>query len=249
MAYQEIDVAKAGAVATLTLNRPEVLNAITPRMLEEAVDAFTAFRSDGSIRVVVLTGRGRAFSAGVDLKSLNGQPVRDGAVGASLDRPARRLIELMGETGYVVVAAVNGFCFTGALEIALAADIVVAAEDALFADTHAKFGLRPSWGMSQRLPHAVGLPRARLLSYTARRFTGRQAEQWGLAALACPNADLPTVVDDLAASIIDNSVGSVRAYKALFQGYQSRIVAEGLVDEAAAHFEIPDTEDRIRGFR
>jgi enoyl-CoA hydratase len=245
---ESILIRAEGPVATVCLNRPDALNAITAAMLDELIDAFTALRSDDKTRVVILTGEGRAFSAGVDLKSLHGRALEGGAVGDVLDGPARRLIELIRSIDAIVIAAVNGFCFTGALELALATDIIVVAEEAVLADTHAKFGLRPTWGMSQRLPAAVGLARARMLSYTGRQFTGLEARDWGLAALACPRAELVSTVQELAQSIVENSPGSLRAYKDLYR-HVAQSLEEGLAYEASSPYEIADTEDRVRRFR
>jgi enoyl-CoA hydratase/carnithine racemase len=121
-------------------------------------------------------------------------------VGDLFDLPARRVIDLIRGLDAVVIAKINGYCFTGALELALACDIVLAADEAVLGDTHAKWGLRPTWGMSQRLPWLVGAARARYLSYTGATFTGRQAADWGLAARACPCADLDTMTAEVAAS-------------------------------------------------
>ena len=155
--------------------------------------------ADDAVRVVVLTGEGRAFSSGVDLKALGGRSLEGGSVGDLLDLPARRAIELLTTMPKVVVAKVNGFCFTGALELALACDLVVTADEAKFGDTHAKFGLRPTWGMSQRLIRLVGVARARELSYTARTFTGVEAAEWGLAVRSVPRDELDAAVDELVA--------------------------------------------------
>ena len=249
MTYETIHVASEGAVATVTLARPEALNAITVGMLEELNAALAELSAEPSMRVVVLTGEGRAFSAGVDLKALQGRSLSGGAVGDFLDLPARRLIDRMRSMDALVIAAVNGFCFTGALEIALAADLVIAADEAVFADTHAKFGLRPTWGMSQRLPGAVGLARARLLSYTARRFTGRDAYDWGLAAAAVPRAELDETVAAIAAEIVANSPGSLAAYKDLFRAYERLGQDSGVAYEAETAYGISDTDERLQDFR
>lgn len=249
MNYQSILVTTASPVATVSFNRPDALNAITAAMLDELIDAFTALGDDSNTRVVILSGEGRAFSAGVDLKSLHGRALDGGAVGDLLDGPARRLIGIIQSLDAIVIAAVNGFCFTGALELALATDIIAVAEEAVLADTHVKFGLRPTWGMSSRLPAAVGLARARMLSYTGRQFTGREACDWGLAALACPRSELTAAVQDLAQTIVDNSPGSLRAYKDLYRHASAGSPDEGLAYEASSSYEIADTEDRIAKFR
>ncbi|MCX6413856.1 MAG: enoyl-CoA hydratase/isomerase family protein, partial [Actinobacteria bacterium] len=168
-----------GSIATITLNRPSALNAITVDMLDDLGEALSSLHGRQDIAVVVLTGAGRAFSAGVDLKALGGRSLVGGAVGDLLDLPGRRVIGLIENLDAIVIAKVNGFCFTGALELALACDLIVTADEAVLGDTHAKWGLRPSWGMSQRLPALVGPATARLLSYRAATFTGAQAREYG----------------------------------------------------------------------
>jgi len=238
-----------GAVATVTISRPDALNALTPSMLVALGDALLAASSDPEVRVVVLTGEGRAFSSGVDLKSLEGRSLEGGSVGDVLDLPARRAIELVVRMPQIVVAKVNGFCFTGALELALACDLIVAADEARFGDTHAKFGLRPTWGMSQRLIRLVGVARARELSYTARTFTGADAARWGLAARSVPLAELDGAVDELLATLLANSSGSLAAYKDLYRAALDRNLAAGLAYEADAVYPITDTEARVADFR
>ena len=248
-AYEAIRVEVDAPVATVVLDRPEALNAITPGMLDELLDAFAKLGADPEVAVVVLTGEGRAFSAGVDLKALGGRSLDGGTVGDHLNDSARRLTALLGELDAVVIAKVNGFCFTGALELALACDLVVAADEATFGDTHAKWGLRPTWGMSQRLPLVVGPARARELSYTARTFTGAEAAEWGLAVRSHPRGDLDAEVAAMAEAVAANSRGSLLAYKDLYRVADRTSLADGLSYEAATEYPIDDTESRIAGFR
>lgn len=236
-----------GPVATITLDRPEALNALTATMLEELGSAIE--RVGTTATAIVLRGAGRAFSAGVDLKALAGRPIPNGAVGDLLDVPARRAIAAMQQADAIVVAAVHGPCFTGALELALGADILLATEDARFGDTHAKFGLRPSWGMSQRLPRAIGASRARWLSLTSRTFTGADAASWGLAAEAVPADGFDAAIEQLTATLCANSRESLIAHKRLAQAAARLPLEEGLRFEAGTAFAIGDTEDRVKGFR
>jgi enoyl-CoA hydratase len=247
--YTEIRCEIDGERATVTLDRPDALNAITPTMLAELNDAFgtLAGSADGpGPAVVVLTGAGRAFSAGVDLKALGERRLEQGKVGDVLDLPARELTSRIGALDAVVVAKVNGPCFTGALELALACDLVVAAAEAPLGDTHAKFGLRPTWGLSQRLPGLVGPQRARLLSFTARSFTGADAAAMGLAALAPPRAELDATVDELVGQITANSRASLAAYKDLFRAGEQRGLADGLAYEASTDYPIDAAESERR---
>jgi enoyl-CoA hydratase/carnithine racemase len=239
----------ADGIATITLNRPAVLNALTPDMLVRLGAVISEAASDPGAGVIVLTGAGRGFSAGVDLKALGDRSLDGGSVGDILDVPAREAIRLLTTVPKVVIAKVNGACFTGALELALACDLIVVADQAKIGDTHAKWGLRPTWGMSQRLVRAVGITRARELSYTARTFTGEDAARWGLAAQSVPGEALDQTVADLAAEIIANSAGSLAAYKDLFRRSLDAGLGDGLDYEAGAAYRIADTEERVSSFR
>lgn len=239
----------AAEVATVTLNRPHALNAITPEMLTSLARTLDGLANRDDVRVVVLTGAGRAFSAGVDLKALGGRPLSGGTVGEVLDAPAREATRLLTTIPKVVIARVNGACFTGALELVLACDLAVAADEAKLGDTHAKFGLRPTWGMSARLWRAVGPTRARELSYTARTFTGTEAAAWGLVTRSAPLDRLDEEVSGLAAAVMANSAGSLAAYKQLYRESFDVGLSEGLAAEAAAEFSIEDTESRVAAFR
>ncbi|MEO1061058.1 MAG: enoyl-CoA hydratase/isomerase family protein [Actinomycetota bacterium] len=240
---------REGAVATVTLHRPEALNAITPTMLGQLVATLEQIADDETVSVVVLTGTGRAFSAGVDLKALGSARPSDGEVGGDLNTPARRVAELLETMPQATIAKVNGFCFTGALELAIACDLVIVAEEAKLGDTHAKWGLRPTWGMSQRLPRLVGLQAAKALSFTARTFTGFEAFEMGLALRAVPLQLLDRSVDALAAEIAENSAGSIAAYKDLYRASTATSLAEGLAYEASTDYRIADTGDRLSSFK
>lgn len=249
MSESGIEVGIDGGVATVTLQRPDALNAFTPSMLETLADTFEQLGSDDSVRVIVLTGAGRAFSAGVDLKALGDVTLDGGAVGDLLDTPARRAIAAITTIPKVVIGKVNGFCFTGALEIALACDLMIVADEAKLGDTHAKFGLRPTWGMSQRLIRMVGIARARELSFTARTFSGVEAAAWGLATRAVPLDELDDAVDTLVGELLDNADGSLAAYKDLYRAALDGGLADGLTYEATTPYAIADTNERIAGFR
>lgn len=237
-----------GAVRTFTLHRPEALNALTPALLEELSTGLAAAANDEAVRVVVLTGTGRAFSAGVDLKALAETPVEGGDVSDSLNSPARRVTELLSAMPKVTIAKVNGFCFTGALELALACDLMVVAAEAKMGDTHAKFGLRPTWGMSARLVRAVGPIRARELSYTARTFLGADAFAYGMASHCVPLEQLDATVAELAATIVANSIDSLRAYKDLYRNQQDLGFGEGLAFEYRTMYPMSGAGDRVAGF-
>ena len=236
------------AVRTLTLHRPDALNALTPALLSELADALAAAASDASVRVVVLTGTGRAFSAGVDLKALQGTSVDGGNVSGGLNGAARRCTELLSTMPKVTIARVHGFCFTGALELALACDLMVVAEEAKLGDTHAKWGLRPTWGMSARLVRAVGTVRARELSYTARTFTGRDAYNYGMASHCVPLDQIDATVAEVAASIVANSPEALAAYKDLYRNGQDRGMTDALQFEYDTQYPMSGAAERLVTF-
>lgn len=238
----------SGSTRTITLDRPDALNALTPALLRELADALETAADDPAVRVVVLTGTGRAFSAGVDLKALAAEPPADGDVSGALNTPARRACDLLSTMPKVTIAKVNGFCFTGALELALACDLMVVAAEAKMGDTHAKWGLRPTWGMSARLLHAVGPVRARELSYTARTFTGADAFAWGMASHCVPLDDLDASVNSLAEAIAENSAESIAAYKDLYRNQQNRSLTDGLDFEYRTMYPMGEAGGRLDTF-
>jgi enoyl-CoA hydratase len=238
----------ADSICTLTLHRPDALNAITPALLESLAAALQSAADDQSVRIVVLTGSGRAFSAGVDLKALAAAPPSGGDVSATLNDPARRCCDLLSSMSKVTIAKVNGFCFTGALELALACDLMVVADEAKLGDTHTKWALRPTWGMSARLVRVVGLARARELSYTARTILGPEAVQIGMAIRSVPLNELDAAVQELCDSIVANSPESIAAYKDMYAKGQDLGLQDALQWEYATHYPMGSAGDRLGTF-
>lgn len=248
MEFEAITYAVEDGVATITLNRPDALNAITIPMLEEALDRVEAASEDEAVSAIVITGAGRAFSAGLDLKDLQSRKADAGDVGDIVNGPARKLIKAITKSPKPVIAKVNGFCFTGALELALACDLIWVADEAKLGDTHAKWGLRPTWGMSARLPAAVGYRKARELSFTADTFTGIEAAAWGLANRSVPLAALDASVKTLTDKIAGNSAGSITAYKLLYRKGGKSVLKSALKVEEGFEFEISDSAERLAEF-
>jgi enoyl-CoA hydratase/carnithine racemase len=214
----------SGGVAQLTLNRPEKLNALNVALFE-ALEAHVADLERSPVGVVVLRGAGRCFSAGHDLGDI--------ATGEKLPRPnyQSHVIERLADLPVPVIAAVHGHCYTGALELALVGDIILAAESAKFADTHAKWALTPVWGLSQRLPRRVGTYKAREMMFTCRTYSGRQAEAMGLANACVPDAEFEKALDALTAEILVNSSFSHAANKRLLLHTDGLPIEAGLAHE------------------
>lgn len=231
-------------IALLTLNRPEALNALSPNLFVELrahIEAIAA--ATESLGCVVLRGAGRSFSAGNDIKAIQaGERAPHGQFQAeTIDA-----IEAMPQP---VIASVHGHCYTGALELVLACDLLVAAESARFADTHGKWGMTPTWGMSQRLPRRIGPLRAKQLMYTGTPITGAEAVTLGLANVCVPDADLESRTMALAASIVGNSWHTLRADKMLVNQGQRYTLAEGLAFERrTSPGASPDMAERLKAF-
>jgi enoyl-CoA hydratase/carnithine racemase len=249
MSYATILYQKEAGVGRITLNRPEVMNAITPQMLEEVKSAVLEAGSDEDVKVIVLTGSGKSFCAGVDLKAIGARKLENGKVGDDLDIPARELIVAIRTVPKVVIALVNGYCFTGALEIMLGCDIVIASESAKIGDTHAKWSLRPTWGMSARLPRRVGYLKAKELSFTADVISASEAERIGLVTKTVPADMLDEVLLTMVEKITSNSLQSIAAYKFLYNANENMTLGQSLELEAGSEFEITDTEERLAQFR
>jgi len=249
VAYETILYKAENGIGRIILNRPDAMNAITPTMLKELKTAVVEAGKDKDAKVIVLTGTGKAFCAGVDLKALGDRKLTRGKVGDILDIPARDLINAIRSVPKVVIALVNGFAFTGALEIFLACDLVIASEDAKIGDTHAKWGLRPTWGMSARLPRRVGFLKAKELSFTADAITGREAERIGLVNQAVPADKLEEALQTMIKKITANSPQSIAAYKRLYNDNESMTLDKSLELEFGTEFQIDDTLDRLGGFK
>lgn len=231
-----------GRVTQLTLNRPEKLNALNVDLFR-ALEAHVADLERTPAGVVVVRGAGRCFSAGHDLSDI--------AAGEALPRPnyQSHVIERLADLPLPVVSAVHGHCYTGALELALAGDIILAAEGAKFADTHARWALTPVWGLSQRLPRRVGTYKAREMMFTCRTYSGREAQAMGLANLTVPDGDFDAAIEALTAQILENSSFSHAANKRLL------LATDGMSQTAGLAHEIyhgegrgPDMAERIAAF-
>ena len=215
--YETIRLERRGAVAWITFDRPDAMNSMSPQMVDEIGAALDALEGDGSTRCLVLTGSGRAFCTGADLKavkSLGDAGAREGAMRAFLGAAGAllRRIELLP---LPVIAAVNGLALAGGLETVLVCDLVVAADAAKFGDAHAKYGLLPGWGGSVRLPRKIGANRAKQLMFTGEHASAATMLAWGLVNQVVPAAELEDAVQALAARIVDKSPLGLRRMKQL----------------------------------
>ncbi len=239
-------------ILTITLNRPEALNAYRPEMLIEIREIILKTEDDPNVAVIVIEGAGKAFSAGVDLKVLQGFDPEAGKIGDLFDKPAALAWDAFRKSRCPIIAKVHGACFTGALEMALHCDFIFTTLDTKFGDTHAKFGLRPTWGMSQTLSQAIGVRKAKDMSFSARTVLGDEAVRLGIANEAVEDKDaLDALVDKRASQIASNSQASVSAFKDLYNVAQSGLsMDDALKEEFSREYpDIKDTNDRLAGFK
>jgi enoyl-CoA hydratase len=208
-------VSRDGAVATVTLNRPGARNALSQELRRALWKAVGDLGTDDSIAAVVLTGADPAFCAGLDLKELAATAGSAlGETGAAGETSARR-----GPVPAIdkpLIGAVNGVAITGGFEVALACDFLIASERAAFADTHARMGIMPGWGLTVLLPEAVGFRRAKELSTTGNFLDAQTALAWGLVNHVVPHDECVPFAQELAADIATNDRVAVRQMLATY---------------------------------
>lgn len=229
-------------VALVTLNRPEAMNALSTALRGAVARAFRAIAEHAAIGAVILTGAGRAFCAGLDLKEMGGETRQPGAQPSGASGPAAMIeegdmIAALRACPVPVIGAVNGFAITGGFELALACDFLIASSEARFADTHARVGIVPGWGISQLLPRWIGPGRARELAFTGNFLGAEQACAWGLVnRVVAPDELLPTC-RSLARDILSCDARTVREIKRLHREGFATNLGEALRLEARASVE------------
>ena len=252
MDYSHIELTTSGPVATLTLARPQVLNAVSPSMIVEIREAVRQVSVDVSLKALVVRGQGRAFCAGADLVAMQ----ESFADNASL----RRYLSGFNETLFALeelpiptIAVVHGHALAGGLELLLACDLVIVAEDARIGDQHINFGLMPGGGSTQRLPRKIGKQRAMELLFTGRWLTGKEAADAGLALRAVAVDQLDHELGLLLADITNKSRDALGWIKAMVRQGQSLPVRDGVTQEvnAFAHYVAtsPHPAEGILAFR
>ena len=237
---------KEDAIARIVFNRPKSLNAFNEPMLEELKAALEDIRTDDNIKVVIVSGEGRAFSAGVDLKATTSS-------GFQKESSFMQLGEEMGKIivdfPKVMIAQVHGYCFTGALEFMLFFDMAFCTEDTQFGDTHAKFAILPRWGMTQRLSRWVGLAKAKELTFRAYRVKGIEAERIGLVNRAFKTDDFENEVNKIANEILANNFEAIVKIKELYNKGYSTTLAQGLQLESDTETDLANTDENLATFK
>lgn len=226
-----VTVDREDGVAVVTLNRPEAMNALSKALRSELAGVMRDVDTDEAVRAVVLTGTGeRAFTAGLDLKELGADTSNLGAANATnIEENPVLAIEQCSKP---VIGAINGVAITGGFEVALACDVLIASTNARFADTHARVGIMPGWGLSQKLSRLIGIYRARELSFSGNFLDAQTACAWGLVnRVVEPQALLP-VAKELAADMATVDPLMLRNYKSLINDGFAMPFGQGLALEA-----------------
>lgn len=222
-----VTTAIADGIAIITLNRPEAMNALSAALRAELARAMQAADSDDAVRVIVLTGAGeRAFTAGLDLKELGSDTSHLGA--ANAERAEENPVKAIEDCRKPVIGAINGVAITGGFEVALACDILIASSNARFADTHARVGILPGWGLSQKLSRIIGISRAKELAFSGNFLDAETACAWGLVNRVVAPEDLTPSALALAADIASVDPGMLQAYKNLIDNGYARAFGDAL---------------------
>ena len=250
--YTHIKLEKADSVATLRLNRPDALNALSMELLAEFSHAVAAVGGDESVKALVVRGEGRAFSSGADLLFFD-------SVFEDLSRLppyVRRLNDCLfqlEELPIPTIALVHGFALAGGLELMLACDLALAAADARIGDQHANFGLMPGGGSTQRLPRRIGMQRAMELLTTGRWLSGAEAADWGLVLRAVPPEALDAELETLLAQLRGKSRAGLGWIKSITRQGKDLPLREGVALEGLAFAQYfatsPHPQEGIQAFK
>jgi len=215
MSSEVVLMEQKGAIAIVTLNRPETLNALSRELRNRLAAIFEDLKLRDDIRVVILTGAGRAFTSGIDLKEAGDKGFTPGK-----EEVPTNLAEALSNYPWPIIAAINGFTITGGFELALMCDVLIASTKAQFADTHARVGIMPGWGLSQRLPRLIGISRAKQISLTGNFIDAETAERWGLVNSVHNPEDLMPFAIKLAEDMATCQPRMLRDYKQVIdEGY------------------------------
>jgi enoyl-CoA hydratase len=242
MTFETICVTLEEPIATIQIHRPKVLNALNRQTMDEIVAALDRFETDDAVRVVILTGDERAFAAGADIQEFRGAG------------PVRMLLEYRFQQWARIrafpkplVAAVSGYCLGGGCELAMACDIILAAENARFGQPEVNLGLMPGAGGTQRLVRAIGKHRAMELVLTGRHITAQQAYEWGLVNRVVPTEMLMDEARALAREIAAKPPIAVRCIKEAILMALETPLSVGLEYERKLFYLLFATEDKEEG--
>lgn len=247
MDFKFIIYEKSEGVATITLNRPEALNAFSKEVVAEAMQALEEIKNDENVRVVVLTGAGeKAFSAGADIKTMIGM---NALKARDLSLMGERLCVALENLEKPVIAAINGFALGGGLEVAMACDLRIASETARMGQTEINIGLIPGWGGTQRLTRLVGRGKAKEFVFTGKMFDAKTAEQLGLVNMVVPTDKFREAVRQFALDLASKAPVALKVAKALINKGADIGLESALALEREGFGVVASTEDLQEGVK
>jgi len=236
---------KKDGIATITINRPAVLNAMNVETVQEILSRLEDAEKDENVKVIVITGAGeKAFCTGLDLKSVQNLSV---IKGVETLRTGQKLTLAIEELGKPVIAAINGYALGGGLELAMACDIRIASETARVGQTELNVGLIPGWGGTQRLPRFVGKGIAKELMFTGKMIDAKTAERIGLVNMVVPPENLKSAVEGFCKEVMGKSPIAIKLVKELINNSTEIDQRIGLIHEAEAVGVLSSTEDYKEG--
>jgi enoyl-CoA hydratase len=240
--YSNILTSRQGSVGIVQLNRPQALNALNSALMDEVVHALAAFDKDEGVGCIVITGSEKAFAAGADIKEM-----ANASVVAMMSSPFIGYWDAVTRVEKPIIAAVSGYCLGGGCELALACDLIVAAESARFGQPEINLGIIPGAGGTQRLTRAVGKSLAMDMILTGRRITGLEAVQHGLAARVVPDAGYLEAALEVAQEIAGKAPVALRVAKEAVNHAYETTLAEGVQVERRLFNLLFATEDQKEG--
>jgi len=247
MTFKLILYEKSERVATITLNRPEALNAFSKEVVEEVSQALEDAKNDENIRVVVLTGAGeKAFSAGADIKAMIGM---NAIKARELSLMGEKLCLALENLEKPVIAALNGYAVGGGLEVAMSCDLRIASENARVGQTEINIGLIPGWGGTQRLTRLIGRTKAKELVFTGRMIDAKTAEQLGILNMVVPADKLKETVRQFALDLTTKAPVAIRVAKALINKGADESLDSALALEREGFSVVASTEDLQEGVK
>ena len=240
-----IEISKNNHIGTLTINRPDSLNAMNREVLIEFINELKKIQSDKEIRVIIITGSGeKAFIAGADIKLMQKMNREEALEFANLGQELANLIE---KSAKPVIAAVNGYALGGGCEIALSCHLRIASDNAIFAQPEVKIGLLPGWGGTQRLPRIIGRGLANEIILTGRNVTAKETLDIGLVNRVVPQEELMNTCFDIANAILKNSPNAIAESIKLIRLAAGTKLKKGLSKEAKSFSELFETEETAEG--
>ncbi len=245
--YEKINLAMADGLATLTLNAPDKLNAVSRKMVAELKECWEGLAGDSAVRAVLLTGAGRGFCAGADLADPDREAGATADSGAALDKFFNPVIRTMRAMPKPIVAAVNGVAAGVGMSFAMAADIAIAAKSASFLQAFARIGLLPDGGSTWFLPRLVGEARARALAMLAPQISAEQAKQWGLVWDVVEDAELMKTATEIARRLADGPTLSLARIKQAMNRASNNTLANQLDVERDFQRELGKSADFKEG--